>query len=67
MPLPEPNFAQNVKNVNMSLKDITELIGALPPDQQAQSINTIMESIGLMPATPQMPVEPDFITGVGGA
>ena len=69
MPLPEPNFAQNVKNVNMSLKDIIDLIGALPIDQQTQSINTIMQSIGLLPAAPQipeMPVEPNFITGIGG-
>jgi hypothetical protein len=49
----------------MSLKDITELIGALPVDQQKQSINIIMESIGLMPAMPQMQVEPDFTTGIG--
>jgi hypothetical protein len=65
MPLPEPNFAQNVKNVNMSLKDISELIGVLPVDQQMQSINIIMESIGLMPAIPQTPAEPDYITGIG--
>ncbi len=47
------------------LKDISELIGVLPVDQQMQSINIIMESIGLMPAIPQVPAEPDFITGIG--
>jgi hypothetical protein len=76
VPVPEPDFNNYIKNVNMSLKDIVELIGVLPPEQQYSAIQTITESLGLsMPVVPEPPVSsminvetagvPSYITGIG--
>jgi len=76
VPIPEPDFNNYIKNVNMSLKDIVELISVLPVEQQASAINTITESLGLnQPVVPQSPSSeyqtidtagiPSYITGIG--
>ena len=77
VPIPEPDFNNYIKNVNMSLKDIVELIGVLPPEQQYSAIATITESLGLSsPVVTQPPVSsvistvdttgvPSYITGIG--
>lgn len=76
VPMPEPDFNNYIKNVNMSLKDIVELISVLPVEQQASAINTITESLGLnQPVVPQPPLSeydtvdtagiPSYITGIG--
>jgi hypothetical protein len=76
VPIPEPDFNNYIKNVNMSLKDIVELISVLPVEQQASAINTITESLGLnQPVVPQSPTSeyqtidtagiPSYITGIG--
>lgn len=56
IPTPEPDFNAYIKNVNMSLKDITELVSVLPLDQQIQTVSTIMTSLGL--GMPSAPIEP---------
>lgn len=68
VPLPEPDFNAYIKNVNMSLKDIIELIGVLPPEQQVSAISTITDSLGLtmpQPTMPEMPQVPNFINSIG--
>jgi hypothetical protein len=68
VPLPEPDFNAYIKNVNMSLKDIIELIAVLPIEQQVSAISTITDSLGLtmpQPVAPEQPVQPSFITGIG--
>ena len=76
VPIPEPDFNNYIKNVNMSLKDIVELISLLPVEQQASAINTITDSLGLnQPVVPQSPSSeyhtidttgtPPYITGIG--
>jgi len=68
VPLPEPDFNAYIKNVNMSLKDIIELIAVLPVEQQVSAISTITDSLGLtmpQPALQEQPVQPNFITGIG--
>ena len=53
IPAPEPDFNTYIKNVKMSLKDITDLVSVLPLDQQIQTVSTIMSSLGLgMPSAP---------------
>jgi hypothetical protein len=47
VPIPEPDFNNYIQKVNMSLKDIVELISILPPEQQYSSIQTITDSLGL--------------------
>jgi len=58
VPLPEPDFNAYIKNVNMSLKDIIELIGVLPVEQQVSAISTITDSLGLTMPQPPMPEMP---------
>jgi len=68
VPLPEPDFNAYIKNVNMSLKDIIELIGVLPIEQQVSAISTITDSLGLttpQPPMPETPQVPSYITGIG--
>jgi hypothetical protein len=68
VPLPEPDFNAYIKNVNMSLKDIIELIGVLPIEQQVSAISTITDSLGLtmpQPPMPEMPQVPNFINSIG--
>jgi hypothetical protein len=68
VPLPEPDFNAYIKNVNMGLKDIMELIAVLPVEQQVSAISTITDSLGLtmpQPALQEQPVQPNFITGIG--
>jgi hypothetical protein len=68
VPLPEPDFNAYIKNVNMSLKDIIELIGVLPVEQQVSAISTITDSLGLTmppPPMPEIPEVPNFINSVG--
>jgi hypothetical protein len=68
VPLPEPDFNAYIKNVNMSLKDIIELIGVLPIEQQVFAISTITDSLGLtmpQPPMPEMPQVPNFINSIG--
>ena len=67
-PIPEPDFNAYIKNVNMSLKDIIELIGVLPVEQQVTAISTITDSLGLtmpQPPMPEMPQVPNFINSIG--
>ena len=76
VPVPEPDFNNYIKNVNMSLSDILELVAILPREQQYSAIATITESLGLsMPVVPEPPVSsminvetagvPSYITGIG--
>jgi len=71
VPLPEPDFNSYVKNVNMSLKDIVELINVLPPEQQYSAIAKITQSLGLLePLSTTLglnpePEIPSYITGIG--
>lgn len=68
VPLPEPDFNAYIKNVNMSLKDIIELIGVLPVEQQVSAISTITDSLGLtmpQPPMPEMQQMPNFINSIG--
>lgn len=68
VPLPEPDFNAYIKNVNMSLKDIIELIGVLPIEQQVSAISTITDSLGLtmpQPPMPEMSQVPNFINSIG--
>lgn len=48
----------------MSLKDIIELIGVLPTEQQVSAINTITDSLGLTQdekAMPQTEISDDIV------
>jgi hypothetical protein len=76
VPIPEPDFNNYIQKVNMSLKDILELVAILPPEQQYSAITTITESLGIIPSVaPQIsPNEtniaeatgiPSYITGIG--
>lgn len=74
-PLPEPDFNQYIKNINMSLDDVIQLISVLPPEEQLAAINTITSSLGLSASStaPSLPMDfsevqeeaiPPYITSV---
>lgn len=53
-PPPKPDFKNYVKGINMSLKDLMDLIKALPVESQASAISEITRSLGI-PIAPQSP------------
>ena len=76
VPIPEPDFNNYIQKVNMSLKDILDLVAILPPEQQYSAITSITESLGLSPVgvasssygislDEPTGVMPSYITGIG--
>jgi hypothetical protein len=53
---PEPEFQNYLKNVSMSLKDITEFIQLMPIEKQQGAVSIISESLGI--GLPEMPMTP---------
>ena len=53
MPI-EPEFTNYLKNVNMSLGDILDMIGTLSPQVQETSMYQITDALGLTQGNPEL-------------